>query len=151
MPVRLVAGLLIFLLAACSDSEVGPKRIPVLAYDVCLVDLPVRSLTVTYGDDSATGSVIYSDYGSKQVSIDFYIGNHPDTRSFIEQGLIRTGNPDVVSAAKQRYADGSYVVELKLKESTFHQDTVALRSIEKPSDEQELIAFAERIRRCRIR
>lgn len=146
-----MAGLLIFLLAACSDSEVGSKRIPVLAYDVCLVDLPVRSLAATYGDDSATGSVMYSDNGSKQVSIDFYIGNHPDTHSFIEQSLVHTGSPDVVSAAKQRYADGSYVAELKLKESTFHQDTVALRSIEKPSDEQELIAFAERIRRCRIR
>jgi len=151
MPTRLVTGLLIFLLAACSDSEVSPKLIPVLAYDVCLFDLPVRSLTVTYGDDAATGSVIYSDDGSKRVSVDFYIGNHSDTRSFIERSLIHTGNPDVVSSVKQRYADGSYVVELKLKESAFHQDTVALRSIEKPREEQELLAFSERLRRCRIR
>ncbi|MBN8741355.1 MAG: hypothetical protein BGP24_15485 [Lysobacterales bacterium 69-70] len=70
---------------------------------------------------------------------------------FIERSLIRTGNPDVVSAAKQRYADGSFVVELKLKESAFHQDIVALRSTEKPAEEQELLAFAERLRRCRIR
>jgi len=151
MPTRLVTGLSIFLLAAYSDSDVRPKLIPVLAYDVCVVDLPVRSLTMAYGDDAATGSVIYSDYGSKQVSIDFYIGNHPDTDSFIERSLIHTGNPDVVSAARQRYADGSYVVELKLKESAFHQDTVALRSTDKPSEEQELLAVAERIRRCRIR
>lgn len=118
---------------------------------MCLVDLPARSLTVAYGDDSATGSVIYSDYGSKQVSIDFYIGNHPDAGSFSEQNLVHTGNPDVVSVTKQRYADGSYVVEIKLKESAFHQDTVALRSTEKPSEEHELLAFAERLRRCRIR
>lgn len=151
IPTRLLTGLLLFLLAACNGSQMDSRRITVLAYDVCLVDLPVRNLTVTYNDDSAAGSATYSINGSKQIPLDFYIGNYPDTSSFIEKSMIPIANPDAISVAKQRYRDGSFVIELKLKESAFHQDTVALRSTERPAAEQELLAFAERIRRCRIR
>lgn len=150
IPVRLIAGLLFFLLTGCNGYQEDERRATVLAYDVCIVGVSVLDLTVFYNDDSATGTVAYLHDGASRGPWDFYIGNFPDRSLLVEESTLDIDNPDVLSATKQRYSDGHFVAAFAVREGVSRKRSVLFRSTKDLSVDPEFLLLAQGIRRCRI-
>lgn len=150
-PMQMRAFLALFALLACGcsvPSDLG-RRFTVLAYDICVVDVPIFNLTSSYGDDSATGSISYIA-GDSSETVEFYIGNFPDLSRLVEEEVLSFGNPDVSSAMKQRHSDGYYIVAVEIRGDQSARRKALFRSTDDLTRSSAFMSVVKNLKRCQI-